>query len=356
MPARASRASPRATTSRAYVDDLGAVIDLDAIRGAGLQARRRPARRREPRLLGGDPRPATGSTSRSSTTSSTRRSASCRSTTTARSAWTARRRSRWRGCATSPTASTSPSPTTRTPTATASSRPAAGLLNPNHHLAACIAYLFGGHRDWGAGRRDRQDARLLVDHRPGRRRPRPPARRGPRRLQVVRRRACSTARSASAGRRAPAPRSCAATARAWSTDKDGLIPCLLAAEMKATTGKDPGEHLRRAASASAGRGLHAHRRRRDAGAEGRAQAALARAGDGDELAGEPITADAHRGARQRRADRRAQGRRGARLVRRAPVGHRGRLQGLRREPRRRRSAWSASSARRRRSSPRRWRS
>ena len=29
---------------------------------------------------------------------------------------------------------------------------------------------------------------------------------------------------------------------AWSTDKDGLIPCLLAAEMKATTGRDPGEH------------------------------------------------------------------------------------------------------------------
>ena len=28
---------------------------------------------------------------------------------------------------------------------------------------------------------------------------------------------------------------------AWSTDKDGLIPCLLAAEMKARTGEDPGE-------------------------------------------------------------------------------------------------------------------
>jgi phosphoglucomutase len=27
---------------------------------------------------------------------------------------------------------------------------------------------------------------------------------------------------------------------AWSTDKDGLIPCLLAAEMTATTGTDPG--------------------------------------------------------------------------------------------------------------------
>ena len=27
--------------------------------------------------------------------------------------------------------------------------PGAGLLNPNHHLAACIAYLFGGNREWG---------------------------------------------------------------------------------------------------------------------------------------------------------------------------------------------------------------
>ena len=25
----------------------------------------------------------------------------------------------------------------------------AGLLNPNHHLAACVAYLFGGNRPWG---------------------------------------------------------------------------------------------------------------------------------------------------------------------------------------------------------------
>jgi phosphoglucomutase len=27
----------------------------------------------------------------------------------------------------------------------------------------------------------------------------------------------------------------------WTTDKDGLIPCLLAAEMTATTGRDPGQ-------------------------------------------------------------------------------------------------------------------
>jgi phosphoglucomutase len=30
----------------------------------------------------------------------------------------------------------------------------------------------------------------------------------------------------------------------WTTDKDGIIPCLLAAEITARTGRDPGEHYR----------------------------------------------------------------------------------------------------------------
>src|SRR5258706_5819003 len=30
----------------------------------------------------------------------------------------------------------------------------------------------------------------------------------------------------------------------WTTDKDGLVPNLLAAEIAARTGKDPGEHYR----------------------------------------------------------------------------------------------------------------
>ena len=67
--------------------------------------------------------------------------------------------------------------------------PGAGLMNPNHVLAAAISYLFGGARGWGARRRRRQDARLVVDHRPRRGRPRAAAGRGPGRLQVVRRRA-----------------------------------------------------------------------------------------------------------------------------------------------------------------------
>src|SRR5690606_38045656 len=36
---------------------------------------------------------------------------------------------------------------------------------------------------------------------------------------------------------------------AWSTDKDGLIMCLLAAEITAVTGKGPDEHYRRLVAA-----------------------------------------------------------------------------------------------------------
>ena len=77
---------------------------------------------------------------------------------------------------------------------------------------------------------------------------------------------------------------------AWSTDKDGLIPCLLAAEMKATTGKDPGEIYAELAD----RFGHAAYRRTDVAASAEQKEVLKRLSpdqvEGDELAGEPITA------------------------------------------------------------------
>ena len=97
---------------------------------------------------------------------------------------------------------------------------------------------------------------------------------------------CSTARSASAARRAPARRSCAATARPGRTDKDGLIPCLLAAEMTARDGQRPGRALR--ASSPSASATPAYRRIDVAATperEGRAQAALARAGRGRRAGG-----------------------------------------------------------------------
>ena len=87
------------------------------------------------------------------------------------------------------TGSTSRSATTPTPTATAWSRRAPGCSTRttcwrrrSRTCSAAVAAV-------GRRRRRRQDARLVVDHRPGRRRPRPAAGRGPGRVQVVRRRA-----------------------------------------------------------------------------------------------------------------------------------------------------------------------
>ena len=60
-----ARDAPRApiatTTSRRMSSDLGSVVDMEAIRGAGVQHRRRSARRRRRALLGADHRRGTGS-------------------------------------------------------------------------------------------------------------------------------------------------------------------------------------------------------------------------------------------------------------------------------------------------------
>ena len=52
------------------------------------------------------------------------------------------------------------------------------------------------------------------------------------------------ARSVSAAKRAPARRFLRRDGTVWTTDKDGIIMGLLAAEMLARTGKDPGEIYR----------------------------------------------------------------------------------------------------------------
>jgi phosphoglucomutase len=76
----------------------------------------------------------------------------------------------------------------------------------------------------------------------------------------------------------------------WSTDKDGPIMDLLAAEMTARTGKDPGEHYREIAAAF-GTPLYT---RIDAPATAEQKARLLQLSPGDvaqqTLAGEPITA------------------------------------------------------------------
>ena len=126
------------------------------------------------------------------------------------------------------------------------------------------------------GQRGRQDHRLQRDHRSRREKARPQAGRDPGRLQMVRRWPRSTARSASPARKAPAPRSCAGTASVWTTDKDGIILGLLAAEM---TARDQirSEPVVRQADERTGRAvLRADRRAGDVGAEESAEGAVAR--------------------------------------------------------------------------------
>ena len=62
----------------------------------------------------------------------------------------------------------------------------------------------------------------------------------------------------------------------WTTDKDGPIMNLLAAEITARTGRDPGERYAALTAEFGDALLHPHRRTGDAGAEGEAGAAVAR--------------------------------------------------------------------------------
>ena len=77
-------------------------------------------------------------------------------------------------------------------------------------------------------------------------------------------------------------------ATTWTTDKDGLIPCLLAAEMTARGGGDPGERY----AAMAERFGRSSYRRTDVAADAQQKAVLGKLSSdqvtGTELAGEPI--------------------------------------------------------------------
>jgi phosphoglucomutase len=165
--------------------------------------------------------------------------------------------------------------------------PGAGLLNPNHHLAACIAYLFGGHRLWpeGAGVGKTVVSSAIID--------RVAADLGRRLVEVpvgfkwfvegLLEGSLGFGGEESAGasflRR---------DGTAWTTDKDGLIPCLLAAEMTARTGSDPGATY----GALAERFGRSSYRRVDVAATPEQKRVLGRLSadqvTGTELAGEPI--------------------------------------------------------------------
>ena len=196
---------------------------------------------------------------------------------------------RWQGWSNLRTASTSPSATIPTLTRHGIVTPSTGLLNPNHYLAVAIRYLLTNRPQWPANAVVGKTlvSSCLID--------RVVASLGRKLWEVpvgfkwftpgLFDGSCCFGGEESAGasflRR---------DGSAWSTDKDGLILGLLAAEITARTGKDPGVHYKEL-TAEFGTPYYT---RIDAPATPEQKALLKKlspeAITATELAGEPITA------------------------------------------------------------------
>ena len=167
--------------------------------------------------------------------------------------------------------------------------PDAGLMNPNHFLAVAIDYLFRHRPDWPA---DAAIGKTLVSS------------------MIIDRVAASLGRSllevpvgfkwfvpglldgsvAFGGEESAGASFLRKDGTVWTTDKDGILLCLLAAEILAVTGKTPSQ---RYAELEAEFGASSYQRV-DAPATPAQKAALARLSPesvtATELAGDPVTA------------------------------------------------------------------
>jgi phosphoglucomutase len=118
--------------------------------------------------------------------------------------------------------------------------PTAGLLNPNHYLAVAIHYLFGGGRDWpDAGIGKTLVSSTMIDL---------VAAELQRRLVEVPVGfkwfvdGLMDGSLGFGGEESAGASFLRFDGSPWSTDKDGILLALLAAEITAKTGKDPGQH------------------------------------------------------------------------------------------------------------------
>ena len=164
-----------------------------------------------------------------------------------------------------------------------------GLLNPNHYLAVCIQYLFTHRPEWSAkvGIGKTLVSSSMIDRvAKGLGRPM---------LEVPVGFKWFVDGLIDGSLGFVGEESAGATflrrnGRVWTTDKDGLIPGLLAAEMTAVTGKDPGE-LYADLTAQYGSPVY---QRIDAAATKEEKSKLAKLSASQvtakDLAGEPITA------------------------------------------------------------------
>jgi phosphoglucomutase len=118
---------------------------------------------------------------------------------------------------------------------------AAGLMNPNHYLAVCIDYLLSHRPQWGAGLKVGKTlvSSSIID--------RVVAGQGRELYEVpvgfkwyVE--GLHTGELVFGGEESAGASFLTFDGQPWSTDKDGIILCLLAAEIRAKTGKLPSEY------------------------------------------------------------------------------------------------------------------
>jgi phosphoglucomutase len=167
--------------------------------------------------------------------------------------------------------------------------PSVGLLNPNHYLAVAIEYLFGHRPQWSPAAMIGKTlvSSSMIDR---------VAKELGRPLSEVPVGfkwfvdGLATGRYAFGGEESAGASFLRMAGGSWSTDKDGIIMDLLAAEITARTGKDPGQRYQ-ALTERFGAPVY---ERMDAPANAAQKAVLKRLSPsqvpGDTLAGEPILA------------------------------------------------------------------
>ena len=162
-----------------------------------------------------------------------------------------------------------------------------GLLPPNHYLSACVSYLFANRANWSknvaVGKTVVSSSMIdRVSDRLGRRLDEVPV---GFKFFVD---GLLTGRLGFGGEESAGSSFLRREGSAWTTDKDGIIACLLSAEITARTGKDPGE-IYRELTRELGDPVY---ERTDAPATPEQKAVLARLSPSDihaaELAGQPI--------------------------------------------------------------------
>ncbi len=162
-----------------------------------------------------------------------------------------------------------------------------GLLPPNHYLSACVSYLFANRANWSknvaVGKTVVSSSMIdRVSDRLGRRLDEVPV---GFKFFVD---GLLAGRLGFGGEESAGSSFLRREGSVWTTDKDGIIPCLLSAEITARTGKDPGE-IYRELTRELGDPVY---ERTDAPATPEQKAVLARLSPSDihaaELAGQPI--------------------------------------------------------------------